>query len=414
LDPNEVNLGQPTKSADYVIFNYFADVPSQQVKMPLSRIAYATMKGQDLAVLELQARYDEVVRRGFKPWRVTSGVPAVNEPVVIVGAPLSGAPSAPFVHLCACDLESRAKILLEDVWHWFDFDRNRCSDLGPGSSGSPVISRQTGRLVGLLNTSTIGAPRFTDCALNHPCEPVHGDVTSYTDTSYMTPLVSVDRCFNEKGRFDVMRRGCPLDTNEQVQMTPGALGAVNPRQTKPIVGLPRHRWNVTVSGKFDQYRYKVIAALSGDCRDIRGYGALRGVREHPVIDDPLPVTEGFHFLCVLGATAKRSSARKQSVYHPTVVTVRIDTVSPKIPASIAIEEFDPAWVVSFKTLDPEISTYQYKVGRPGETRCDDLDGYDPVGDPVLALLKTNRPYKLCAIPYDSALNPGPIFEKLLP
>jgi hypothetical protein len=43
--------------------------------------------------------------------------------------------------------------------------------------------------------------------LNHPCEPVRRDVESHANTSYMTPLVRIDRCFDERGRFEVTRSG---------------------------------------------------------------------------------------------------------------------------------------------------------------------------------------------------------------
>ena len=98
--------------------------------------------------------------------------------------------------------------MLEYIWHWFDYFRNRCSDISGGSSGSPVISRLTGRLLGLVNTTTIGAAEHSECFINHPCEAVPGDVASRANTSYMTPLVRVDRCFDEGGRFDAARQGC--------------------------------------------------------------------------------------------------------------------------------------------------------------------------------------------------------------
>ncbi|HEY8150585.1 MAG TPA: hypothetical protein VIK51_16885, partial [Vicinamibacteria bacterium] len=65
--------------------------PARQLSVPVSRIAYATMKRQDVAVLELAARYDEILRSGIEPWPVTLTLPAPDEPVVVVGAPLTGA-----------------------------------------------------------------------------------------------------------------------------------------------------------------------------------------------------------------------------------------------------------------------------------------------------------------------------------
>lgn len=412
---NDVLVDQPSPPGRRVVFNYFADTPSSHVVVPVNRVAYATMKGQDIAVLELAARHDDIVRSGFKPWRVTLTVPARDEPVVVVGAPLSSGVGESYLRLAACRLEARAPVVLEYIWHWFDYDRNQCADIRPGSSGSPVISRATGRLLGLVSTTTIGAVRYTECFLDHPCEPTPGDIVGQANTSYMTPLVRMDRCFGEDGQFDVRRQDCPLDPGLQVRLTPSFLGAENPRlTTTPFGPPPRQRWDVTVSGAFDHYRYKVVAAASGDCRDLRGYGIARRVTEYPMIADSLPQTEGYRFLCVIGGMGTRWGTAWQSVDHPTVVVVRIDTTPPQIPARISIEESPLGWQVTFGTLNPEISLYSFKFGRPAETRCDDAVGYRPALVPFLFLSKANRPYVFCAIPHDSASNPGPAFEAILP
>jgi hypothetical protein len=137
-------------------------------------------------------------------------------------------------------------------------------------------------LLGLLNTTTIGAVEYSDCFINHPCEAVLG-VASHANTSYMTPLVRIDRCFDEGGQFDVAQHGCPLDPGLQVGVTPQFLGAENPGREAGLVVPARRRWNVTVSGQFDHYRYKVVDASTGDCRDLRGYGTSRRVSDYPLI-----------------------------------------------------------------------------------------------------------------------------------
>jgi hypothetical protein len=58
---------------------------------------------------------------------VTLTLPAPDEPVVVVGAPLAGAADTSFLRLDACPLESRANLVIEFVWHRFDYARNRCA-----------------------------------------------------------------------------------------------------------------------------------------------------------------------------------------------------------------------------------------------------------------------------------------------
>ena len=140
----------------------------------------------------------------------------------------------------------------------------------------------------------------------------------------------------------------------------------------------------------------------------------RRVSDYPMIDDPLPQVEGYQFLCVIGGRGTRWGDRWQSIDHPSIVAVRIDTIPPRIPARITMNESDIGWLIAFGTIDPEISAYAYKFGRPSETRCDDPAGYRGAMVPFISLPKPNRPYVFCAIPHDSALNPGLIFEALLP
>jgi len=81
---------------------------------------------------------------------------------------------------------------------------------------------------------------------------------------------------------------------------------------------------------------------------------------------------------------------------------------------VNVREGDLSWFVEFRTIEPEISGYMYKFGRPGETHCDDAADYRAALIPFISLPKANRPYVFCAIPHDSALNPGQTFEVLLP
>jgi hypothetical protein len=163
----------------------------------------------------------------------------------------------------------------------------------------------------------------------------------------------------------------------------------------------------------ERYRYKVVEAARGECRDIRGYGAPIRVKERTTIEDPLPSSEGYHFLCVIGAPDSGIDSR-QHIDDPAIVSVRIDTIPPVLPARLSVVESTSSWMIAFGYVDPEISAYAFKFGRPSETRCDDGSGYRQAPFPFLLLPKANRPYVFCAMPHDSALNPGPPYELLLP
>lgn len=406
---NDVLLNQPPGRGQ-VTFNYFADSTRSQLVVPVVRSAYATMKGQDIGVLELELRYEQLRARGIDPWPLTRGRADASEPVVVVGTPESS-----FLLLAACRLDGQAALVLEHVWYWYGFLRNTCAGIAPGSSGSPVISRRTGQVVGLVNTTTNGGRRaLSECVLDHPCEPVVGGETSRADTTYVTPVLGLDACF-PGGWFDVRGAGCPLDPGEQVRLSPAYLSRVNPRLETVPFGRPVHAWNVAVSGSFSYYRYKVVAVGVDDCRDPRGYSPVRAVRAQPVIDDAMPEREGWWFLCVVGGHDDRGGGIGwQPTAFPTAVRARIDTVRPRVEAPLVIEENAVSWQVRFQTMDPEIVSYAYKFGRPAETRCDEGVGYRIALVPFTSLPKSGRPYVFCAIPYDTAFNAGRIVERLLP
>lgn len=413
---NEVLPDRPV-ARHTVTFNFFADTRGAQRVVPVARTAYATMKGHDIAIVELAIRYADLVGQGIVPWRPEVRLPSADEPVVTVGAPLQQDPGTAYLRLAACDLQDRAPVVQEYVWHWYDVERLGCRGVAPGSSGSPVISRRSGRVVGLLNTTTQGgrAP-YTECALDHPCEPQGlADPLGREEMAYATLLVRLDRCFDASGRFDLGGRGCPLDPGRQLAATPSQLGAVNPGLTTPTLGRVRTQWDVTVADRLDlpYYRYKVVSTPAQECRDLRGYGVARRTRVEPLIDDPLPGRDGTYHLCILAGPDARWGDDWQSVLFPTVVKVRIDTVPPRIAPPLAIRESADGWFIEFLTQEPEVVGYRYKLGPPGRTRCSDAADYRPNFIPFISLPRRDGPYTVCVIPYDAAMNEGALVERLL-
>ena len=67
---NQVLLNQPPGRGQ-VTFNYFADTTRGQLVVPVTHSSYVSMKGQDIAVLELALRHDQLRARGIEPWPIT-------------------------------------------------------------------------------------------------------------------------------------------------------------------------------------------------------------------------------------------------------------------------------------------------------------------------------------------------------
>ena len=410
---NQVILDRPVTN-HRVVFDYFADTTGRQHVVPVRRVLFATMKAIDIAILELDARFGDLIAAGFRPWRLSRPRIAAREPVVVVGAPFVAAVGNSYLRLAACRVEGVAPVVLEFIWHWFGAERNGCADVLPGSSGSPVIARGTGRVVGIVNTATTGAQPYTDCYLDHPCEAADGTTASRVATNYASPVTDIVGCFDTDGVFDMARSDCGLDPGVQLTLQPANIGAVNPDLTSVPFGQPRPRWDVALSGTLPYYRYKVVAASDGDCRSPFGYGSPVRVIDRPVIADPLPKTDGAYLLCVIAGDDPRDQ-RWQRAAHATVVVAVVDHVGPRIPAPISIEgDSGRGHRVTFNATPYQVSSYFYKFGRPSDIHCSDAAGYRPNLIPFIFIATDQGPQLFCAIPFDAAGNPAPVIERLLP
>ncbi len=407
---NDVLHNLPARG--HVVFDYFVDTVARQQTVRIAGVPYATMKGIDFAVVELVARYGELVGDGFTPIPIARRPPTTGEPVVVVGAPLQQMSSAAYLRLAACRVDGRAPLVLEHVWHWFSFDRNGCAGIQAGSSGSPVLSRGSGAIVGLINTTTANSRPVTACTIDSPCEPTDGGSRLLEQTNYSSPVVGLDRCFDENGRFERARPGCPLDPGG-ILAFPGTRGGVNPTLTTAIVGPPQRAWNVRVDQTWPYYRYKVVDALADDCRDLRGYSRPSVTEIQPTIGAPYPFEEGVHLLCVLGGATRDWSRAWQHPDFPTVIPVRIDRTPPRLPAQADIVESANGWQLMFRSVAPEIAWHTFKFGRVSDVRCDDPADYRLALVPFVLIPRTGSPIQLCIVPYDDAENAGQVLDRVL-
>ena len=198
LGPNEVLIDRAADGR--VVFNYFFDSPHRQLPVRVVRVAYATMKGRDLAVLELDALHGDLRRQLIRPLPVSlySRV-TVGDPIVVVSVPRRSSPSEDYLRLAKCRIEGVGRVEVEGSSQPYDAPFNKCRDVLASSAGSPVISF-AGRVIGTVGTTIIG--------------------DSPPDTSYFSPVAGVTDCFDALGRFSVTEPGCQLDPGTPVQPTP--------------------------------------------------------------------------------------------------------------------------------------------------------------------------------------------------
>lgn len=356
---NEVVTNARVTANAAATFHYFVDTPDRFRTFPVRAIPYATLKGLDLAIVELDATWQALAAAGIHPLRLAASAPAPGAPVSTVGAPIENVPPAEaFLRKSDCSVDARVQ-LAEGPWKFHDALRLACGGIYGGASGSPVLDRRTQEVVAIINTGTQGAV-FTSgdfpCFQNSPCELTRPQGDMRREAAYALPLAGLSACFNNAGRFDLNQENCPLDPGREPVLRGAPLANVRPGA----------EWNVTVTGaNFSQYRYKTGPEFETDCRIDAGYSEPRNLSVP--IREPIGATDGRYLLCVLGDS--------QQPRHATFAHTAVDTVPPAITPRWSVRGDAEAYSVQFNFLVPDLSDYRYKFGPDAATDCDNPDGY---------------------------------------
>lgn len=341
-----------------VTFNYFHDTQSSQVTVAVARIRYSTMKGRDLAVLELDTTGGALASRGVSALPIAAAVPAGGAPIRVIGAPLLDGVESSFLRSARCTADGGTRVI-EYAWYWSATARNACRDIVSGSSGSPALDAE-GRVFAAINTTTRGSPPDSTCHLGSPCELDSGGAVRLADTNYAIDVTGLPRCFTADGRFDLGIAACPLDDGRQLGVEDGPW--VRARPTDPGTGAPV-AWGVQLRAQlgFTHVRYKIGPATTTDCRALAGYSDPAPVSAQPVAGRALPSEEGPALLCILGGAGASPTAAWQAAEHATVVVTTIDTTPPMRRPELSIigspddRRVEPLFEV------PEMSSYEYIV-----------------------------------------------------
>lgn len=141
-----------------------------------TKILYATMTGTDLALYELSATYKEIADKyQVDALVIAKDHPVLNDRIEI----LSGYWQTGY----SCSIDAFIYQMKEDDYTWSDSVRysEGCKTIH-GTSGSPVVSTTSGKVVAVNNTGNDDGER---CTLNNPCEiSESGEVTYKKGVSY--------------------------------------------------------------------------------------------------------------------------------------------------------------------------------------------------------------------------------------
>ncbi|SFI04112.1 MULTISPECIES: serine protease [unclassified Pseudomonas] len=152
-----------------VTFNYFHDTPERHVTYAVKTAHWSSMAGTDLAVLELDTSLAALVASGIMPLRLASQRHTSDREVINVGAPTGFLKKG--LRMSAC-VESTINSFAEQPGVFPNALRNRCNGLRPGSSGSPMLDRNTNEITSIISkvASAIQKDILNSCQNNSVCE----------------------------------------------------------------------------------------------------------------------------------------------------------------------------------------------------------------------------------------------------
>ena len=365
-----------------VRFRLFADRPDDEAVVPVETVLYGTMRGTDVAVLQLAATRSDVI--GLASYDLAR-LPSAGDEIRVVGVPVVGVPADEQVlrgDTCTAGEEAR---LVEFEWLWDTPIGSDCAGILGGNSGSPVFAADDPtRVVAIVNTTTIGAAPGVTCYLGQPCELAADGATMQTDRTYAVPVAAWEDCFTPA--WDPTAAGCPVEPAPTTVDAPQR--AVRPGAT----------WAATIGGGVGgPYQAKTGPAGVTDCRRSDGY-----VPAGPTFDAPLPATEAVYVLCAASLDGRGAPDTTQAGAAVMVV----DATPPDAEIGLSRLATDDGVRVEPIFAPPELMSFETKVGPAGEVDCAAAEGYAIYRRIPIAVPAAELPATLCVVGEDEAGNKG--------
>jgi uncharacterized protein (TIGR03437 family) len=402
LEPYGVIRNQPLTAQ--VQFNFFVDTPERRVTVRTRATGWSTMKGVDLALVELSATLGDLAAQGIRPLRLAPSEPQAGRAVFWTG--VSGSPIPPdlqFLRLGRCTVGNRVQ-LIEGSWIWNNDLSNDCPDLYAGASGSPLFDAATGEVIGVIGTSTLlnfeQGPDY-DCQVNRPCMIGPEGPVMERDTSYAAPVQGIPRCFDQANALDPERPGCPLDPGFQLTIQSGA------NEVQPVANGKPATWGAMLSGSQLYYAYKRFPAGEDNCSTFSGYSAPVLVATAPVISDPVGPENGYYFLCVIAGNTPSFDSSWQQPSYASMRFKRVDSQPPLVLVDYELETLDQAYRLTFQGGDggtSDLGIQLEKRGPPGSTDCSDSQGYRAQISIPDTIRNSDLPTRICVKSSDKAGN----------
>lgn len=388
--------------AGTVTFNYFADTLTQQQPYPLKRVIWSSMQGVDLAIVELDTSLNSLIQAGIQPLKVAEETPAAGADILIVGAPLPF--EAPYMRLAACTLQTSGAII-EHPWVWRHNLKNQCKDAEAGSSGSPVLTRDSNQVIAVLNTTTLSG-KGPNPNLMQTSDTTPGALIG----NFGNPVSYLRSCFVD-GEFNANPQVCPLFPVFSIELAASARRGPYAKARLDAQGNPVYpRWDVAFSIDKPLYRYKTVSEAL-ECENPDHYSPAITATDAR-IDDLIGPRPGTHLLCILGVDTTDERPTQGVLRNALTLAVVLQAPSPPSPPEVNITKHTRSYTLSWQQGNERISWHTFKAGPPDATDCNDPAGYKRVWRDLTPFAR-RLPLKVCTYAYDHAGQQSAVREDLL-
>lgn len=324
---NEVVFDRPMDEGWYFIPSYFYDNKEKHLKFPIDKILYSTLKGVDVAVLQLKDTYGAMHAKGFKPM-VVKAASDLKFDMEIVHVPIAGPMKERFMRYSNCQALDRAAVFEAGYrdehdrihpWFWPNTVPNQCVGVYGGSSGAPVFVTGTQAVSAVLSTS-LKSPGTACDEPNMPCEIIEGQPVGKPQTVYLGAVDPLVKAFKPDGTFDAST----LDPGTGVVLQDTRGNTPSYSLERGVKRLPA-RWDLRIDEAHEHVRYKIGFADYVHCEDPRGYSEPIPVVSQPLLNLPTPDVPALYAVCVIG---KRPGSTEWQAFSQA--TVKLRRITPPI------------------------------------------------------------------------------------
>ncbi|MEU8550759.1 serine protease [Streptomyces roseoverticillatus] len=196
--PGEVVTDRPSTRT----FSLLNSSAGKVATLRATKVSYATMTDTDVTLYELNTTYAQIKQRyGISALSLSPDHPVAGTSIKVV--------SGFWKRIYSCNADGFVYRLHEADWTWKDSLRytSSCNTIG-GTSGSPVVDANTGKVVAINNTGNESGER---CTMNNPCEEdENGQVTVRQGINYAQETYGIAKCFAAGNKLDLGLPGCEL------------------------------------------------------------------------------------------------------------------------------------------------------------------------------------------------------------